>query len=292
MKKHMMPIAAVVGGGLVVASIAFEYVRIKPDYRFIVEPWSVRGYQLTQGKVVAAIGVAIIVLSLLAASKRGGNVFNAGVAFGVWLAAVLIAQFPDPPPADISIPAFIGIVVTAVFGYLLARTVTTLVGDRIEPSSRKWVTLGSLVAIFLIAYLAFVQPTFVSPNRTEMDISVIVAIALGIILVAAVIAQPRELAVARMAMVSSLTAWVVIATLGGGARTNLIKRQIVETGASATYRDTQITSGLMIAFLGMIIVFIASVGIWARKRDRLLVLARARKQQEAAAASAAELAAS
>jgi hypothetical protein len=288
-RKNPVRALAVFGGIMVVVSILFEYVRMAPTYRLIVEPWSIRGYDLTQGKVVAALGVAAIVLSILAAAPRGSTVFNVIVAFATWLAAVLIAQFPDPPPVDISVPAFIGITVSVIIAYMIAATVVTLLGERLHKRARRYWLLATTIAVFLLAYLTVVEPELVSPSRAEVDLSIIVAVVFGILLFSAVVAPPRELAVARIAINSALVSWIVIATLSGGTRARLVQAQIEEMGVSGTYRDTQITSGLMIAFAGMIIVFLASVGTWARKRDRLQILARARRQQEAAAQSAAEL---
>ena len=286
-RKNPMRFVALVAGTMVVSSILFEFVRMTPDFRLIVEPWSIRGYELTQGAVVAALGVGVTVLAVLAASSRGSNVFNASVGFGAWLAAVLITQFADPPPVSISVPPFIAIVVTALLSFILARTVMALARDRI-PVRGSVATAGVFAAIFLIAYLAVVNPNFVDPNRTDVDLSVLVAVGFGITALASVISPPRELAVPRIAINSAFVSWIVIATLSGGLRARLVESQLEEMGVSATYRDTQITSGLMIAFAGMIIMFLACVAIWARKRDRLQALARARRQQEAAAQSAAE----
>jgi hypothetical protein len=290
MKQNLVRNLAVLGGVIVVASIAFEYVRMAPSYRFVVEPWSIRGYDLTQGKVVAAIGICLLALMLLAAANRGSTLFNVGVGFGVWLAAVLIAQFPDPSPIDLELKPFAAVVIMAALAYILARGIVNVLADRLPAQRRRYTTLGLTIALGLIGYLAIARPNFVDPNAIEVELSVIVAVIMGVIILSAATAEPRELAVARIAIVSALVGWITVATVGGGARTHLIQQQVEAIGVSGTYRDSQITSGLMIAFAGMLIAFLASVGIWARKRDRLLVKARADRQHQAAKDSAAELA--
>jgi hypothetical protein len=289
MKQNLVRNLAVLGAVMVIASVAFEYVRMAPSYRFVVEPWSFRGYELTQGKVVAAIGISLLALLLLAASDRGSTLFNAGVGFGVWLAAVLISQFPDPSPIDLELEAFAAIVIMLALAYILGRGIVNVLADRLPPNRRRLTSLGTLVVLFLVGYLAIARPNFVDPNSTEVELSVIVAVVVGVITISAATAQPRELAAARIAINATLIGWVTVATVGGGARTYLIQHQLETIGVSGTYRDTQITSGLMIAFAGMLIAFLASVGIWARKRDRLLVKARAERQHQAAKDSAAEL---
>lgn len=282
---------ALFGGVLVVASVAFEYVRMAPSYRFIVEPWSIRGYDLTQGKVVAAIGVGTIVVSLLASSARGSTRFNAMAGFGIWLGAVLIAQFPDPPPIDLELATFAALLIVAILSYILARSIVNSFAERIPKNMRRYTTLGLLVVLFLIGFFAIAKPNFVAPNSAEVDLSVVIAVFVGLIVVSAATAQPRELAIARIGIATALMGWIVIATVGTSARTHLIESQLEAIGVSGTYRDTQITSGIMVAFFGMLLVFLGSTGLWARKRDKLQVIARAHRQQEAARESAAEIAA-
>ena len=291
MKQNLVRNLAIFGGLLVVASIAFEYVRMAPSYRFIVEPWSIRGYDLTQGKVVAAIGVGTIIISLLAASTRGSTRFNIAVGFAVWLAAVLIAQFPDPPPIKLELASFAGLMIVAILSYILARSIVNSLAERLPSTMRRYATLGLLVVLFGVGFFAIAKPNFVSPNSADVDLSVVIAVFLGIVVISAATAQPRELAVARISIVTALMGWIVIATVGTSARSHLIDSQLEVMGVSGTYRDTQITSGIMLAFFGMLIVFLGSTGLWARKRDRLQVIARARRQQQAAEDSAAEIAA-
>lgn len=289
MKQHLVRNLAILGAVMVIASVPFEYVRMAPSYRFLVEPWSIRGYDLTQGKVVGAIGICVLALLLLAAADRGSTLFNAVVGFGVWLAAVLISQFPDPRPIDLELEPFAGIVLVFVIAYIVGRGIVNMLAGRLPPKMRRYTTLGITVVLFLVGYLAIAGPNFVEPNSMEVELSVIVAVLFGVIILSASTAQPRALAVARMAMNATLIGAIAVATVGGGARAHLIEQQVEIMGVSGTYRDSQITSGLMIAFAGMLIAFLASVGLWARKRDRLLVKARAERQHQAAKDSAAEL---
>lgn len=289
--KNFVRNVALLGGVLVVASVAFEYVRMAPSYRFIVEPWSIRGYDLTQGKVVAAIGIGTIFVSLLAASAGGSTRFNAMAGFSIWLAAVLIAQFPDPPPIALELATFAALVIVAILSYILARSIVNSFAERIPKNMRRYTTLGLLVVLFAIGFFAIAKPNFVAPNSADVDLSVVVAVFVGLIVVSAATAEPRELAIARIGIATALMGWIVIATVGTSARTHLIESQLEAMGVSGTYRDTQITSGIMVAFFGMLLVFLGSTGLWARKRDKLQVIARAHRQQEAARESAAEIAA-
>jgi len=61
---------AVVGGVMAIASIGFEYARNKPDFGFLVFPWSIRGYELAQGWTMAILGVGLIVAALIDSDER------------------------------------------------------------------------------------------------------------------------------------------------------------------------------------------------------------------------------
>ncbi|MGI9667532.1 MAG: hypothetical protein ACR2N2_10570, partial [Acidimicrobiia bacterium] len=56
------------------------------------------------------------------------------------------------------------------------------------------------------------------------------------------------------------------------------------------YKDTQAAGGWWLAGLGATILFVGAVGLWAKRRDVVAAIARARKQREAAETSAKEIA--
>jgi hypothetical protein len=60
-------------------------------------------------------------------------------------------------------------------------------------------------------------------------------------------------------------------------------------GISAQYKDTQAALGWWVAGFGAFVLFIGAVGLWAKRRDIVSALARARKQREAAEKSAREI---
>ena len=79
------------------------------------------------------------------------------------------------------------------------------------------------------------------------------------------------------------------ATMGGSVRSNLLGRQVETIGVSADYLDSQITSGVMLTWLGSIIMILGAVGMWAKRRDQLEARDRAQRQRETAEESAQEL---
>ena len=51
--KNKPLLLTILGLAIMAQSILWEYVRVRPDYRFVIEPWSQRGYDINQGWVIA-----------------------------------------------------------------------------------------------------------------------------------------------------------------------------------------------------------------------------------------------
>ncbi|MDH3425626.1 MAG: hypothetical protein OEM22_03040 [Acidimicrobiia bacterium] len=277
----------IAGAVAMIVSPAWEYARMVPDYRFLVEPWSVRGYELTQGAVISAMGVGLLLLFLNALRAEGRFGQTIAIAAGAWFAAILIAQFPDPPPIDFKISSPLAILVTFIVSMILVSAGLALFGGSEPLSQRAAIRWAGGVGLTVVLFLAVVRPVFV--DGSTMNLSVIVAILLGIFLIAGVAGRPRELAPVRVLLICTFAAWIVVTTIGGSIRATLLRLQVEELGVAAGYNDTQITSGVMLAFAGSLLVFFGGVAVWARRRDHLDNVARARRQHEAAAESAAEL---
>jgi hypothetical protein len=279
---------AIGGSLLIVISALWEYARMNPDYRFIVEPWSLRGYETTQGRVVVAIGIGLLLLSVATLRENASLTFAATAAGIAWLAAIFIADLADPDPVDLELAVPVAIALTAVGSWIVVASGFALAGDRIPTSRRSLIRAGAWIVITLIVYLVLVAPNIVGSSST-MEVPVLIAIAYGIALLGAVAGRPQELSTVRVLLVSVVGGWIYITTMAGSVRSSLVTEQMAETGIAASYKDTQITSGIMIAFIGSLIVFAGAASIWAERRDRLTVLARAKRQHEAALESAAEL---
>lgn len=160
---------AILGAILAIQSPAWEYVRMKPDYRFIVEPWSIRGYETSEGFILSGIGVVLLALALI--------------------------------------------------------------------------------------------------DRDSKPL----------------------MSVRRLHMLAGVAAWIGSMLFWDDLRNLLIDTQVEELGVGSAYKDTQITSGLMIAWWGYIIVTFGAIGMWAKRRDQLISIRRAERQREAAEQSALEL---
>jgi hypothetical protein len=105
-----------------------------------------------------------------------------------------------------------------------------------------------------------------------------------------------------MLIYATILGAAAVGFVGGAMRSTLIQVQTetfeagVEAGLDADllftpgrYQDTQITSGYFLANIGMLLIFIGAVTLWAKRRDHILNVQRADRQRMAAQMSAEEI---
>lgn len=283
--RNFARILAIAGPIITIQSILWEYVRMHPAYRFIVEPWSLRGLDMTQGRVFASIGAAVLVVGLLAmrdsAQKQSVGMAITGVM--VALGVVITAIFAPSSGYELKTMATTGLALVYGFGAMK-------LGRRMLPQVKLVQgVLGGLVVTLGLALLAFlaIRSVFGGSAQSPTIIALLVFLGLGLVAVAG---TPVELAANRAFIFATLVGGLVITRIGPSLRAALVTAQ-AEMGAAAQYKDTQTTNGWMIASLGMFLAFVGAVGLWARRRDHIASQRRAAQQRAAAEKSAAEIAA-
>jgi len=286
-KRNRSLIIVILGAMMVATSLFWEYVRLRPDFRYaLVEPWSLRGFEVTSGLVISAIGIALILLALPLSTQRiGESVPTAlAVAAASALFATLVAAFTDP--GNISVPA-VGI---WGFGALVGASTSVAVFRFLLPSIVvPWQRLLIRWAIFLgitalMALLVF-DPIWGSRDTALWPVVLTAMVLIGIVWM---VREPRELAAYRMLITGTVVALLVSLVSSGAARSTLLSKHFAND-MTTTYRDVQITSGLMIAWLGSLLAFAGAVALWAKRRDQLEARRRASAQLEVAQKSAEEL---
>lgn len=281
--RNFARILAIVGPIITIQTILWEYARMHPNYRFIVEPWALRGLDMAQGRVFASIGAATLVVGLLAMHDSAKK-----QTIGMAITAVMVA---------------LGIIITAIFapssGYELRTMATTglalvygfgamKLGRRLLPKVKILQgVLGGLIVTLGLALLAFlaIRSLFGGSAQSPALIAALVFVGLGLVAVAGF---PVELAANRAFIFATVVGGLVIARVGPSLRAGLVTAQM-EMGSAGQYKDTQTTNGWMIASLGMFLAFVGAVGLWARRRDYIASQRRAAQQREAAEKSAAEI---
>lgn len=289
MKKYWVRGLGVFGALLTIQSIFWEYARMRPDYGFIVEPWSMRGFDSVHGSIIASIGVLALV-SFLLVNWSGAEkpLVGAGITLFIVAGATAIPAVFGGGDYTIT-PGFALIaVVTLILGIVLYRIIGSLAkGTSLINNS--W--FRALLLIVLFGGIGFALNAAIGGQELSMPQWAAIGIVFVLLAAMSLAPEPRELAANRMLMFSSVVGAAAIALSAGAVRSTLVRLQQEAVGVPSQYRDTQVTSGHLLAVIGMVLVFFAAVALWARRRDMILTAARAAKQREAAEASAAEIAA-
>jgi hypothetical protein len=107
--------------------------------------------------------------------------------------------------------------------------------------------------------------------------------------------RPGNVAANRMMIFATVAGWGVVVFSAGAIRQSLITAQkaFLQTdgsaGVAAQYKDVQTAGGWWLAGLGVTIAWVGAIGLWAKRRDIVAALARARRQRAAAEESAREI---
>ena len=267
-------------------SALWEYVRVRPTYRFLIEPWSLRGYELPHGLVIAASAVAIGILTVLVArgiikESLGHSAIAVGsmVAFGIVAAILADAK-------DVTTPFVLHAILAAIGGVAVMSLLERFIPEDWS-RRRRAARFGMWLVATLVLLLAVIRPLLT--DEKPFWLFVLVA---GIIIGAlALFRPPTQLATRRIIINAIAGVWLMSMTMSASLRQALMERQFELNQISADLGDLQITSGVIIAWFGGLVAIIGAVGMWARRRDQIIAHDRARKQQAAAAESEEQLSA-
>jgi len=284
--KNRALVMTILGMAIMAQSVLWEYVRVEPTYRFIVEPWSLRGYELTQGLVIAAAAIGIAIFTLLVV--RGvikETLLSSGLAVGAGVAfAVVITIMSNPNDVKMPFPIHVGLsVIGAVVVVALLEGFIPKEWDR----RRRLTRIGMWLAAAIVLLFGVVGPIL----KSEQPFWIFVAVAGIVVGALALFRPPAELAGFRWIINSIVAVWMMSLAMSASLRQALQVEQLAQGNGdiSGKLLDLQITSGVLLAWLGGLIGFIGAVGLWANRRDQIIAHDRARQQQEAARESEEQL---
>jgi hypothetical protein len=273
-----------------IASLLWEYARVKPDFRFIVEPWSVRGYETTQGLVIAAIGVAIIVVALLVVRLGDSLIPSIAITAGVTVFAVVLTVLSGADDVELGWPANWGLAVLA--GFVAQSAASRWLPAEMQRTLRRLATTGIWLGTILITGIVIFTPLF---GSSSAPLWVIVLVTLLLLNALVLIQQPQQLAVHRLLINGVLMGWVVGLSMSAALRSTLSRLQVewslenLGVESVPDLRDLQITSGVMMVWAGGLLAFAGAVAIWAHRREQIEAQQRSQQQLDAARKSAEEL---
>ena len=286
--KNRPYVLTMLGLFIMAQSFLWEYVRMRPTYRFVVEPWSTRGYETTQGWIILTAAVwLMVVATMMVLGKIKETPLHSFIVVGLTsLFPVVAAILTD---AKNIVPGGMGVVLLSILGSVVIGGIVSrfALRESLEGAARVLTRVGVWIVSLLVLILVVFGPLFGSRSTPAW---IIVAVAFGMLGSLALTRPPERLAVWRVLINSVLALWLLTVTMGASLRWDQLNAQLANLGVSAEIGDIGITSGIMLCWLGGLLAFAGTVSMWAKRRDLIAARDRARHQQEAARESQAQLA--
>ncbi len=293
MKKNWTKIALAVGPAIMMGTITWEYARNTADYTYLVQPWSIRGYETIHGWIIVVAAILLLIGGLFTSMERSMQPRYSALIVGyIVLGATVFAALFAKDSITITFSTLYIISVSFILAAAISLSLRSLKGDSIKWLRRSLMTFIPLFVAFYLLLTATVSGTSITVATWLFVL--VVMLSIGVMSLAI---KPVDMGANRMMIIASLIGGGVVWFSAGAIRQSFIEIQM-ETdqggglyGVAAQYKDTQAAAGWWIAGLGTFIIFIGAVGLWAKRRDIVAAIARAKKQREAADESSREIAA-
>jgi len=295
-KKNWTKIALAVGPATLIATIVWEYARTKPDYGFLIQPWAVRGYEAgNHGWIFVSMGGLLLVGGLLTSWEGSMKPsVSAGVTAYLLVAATgFTAFFTLGTPREeltVTISTVNATLISLLLAAALALSLRSLFRERSAIFKR---ALPVFIVTFAI-FLALMSAT-VTGSEVTSKLWIVVFVVFLLVAALAISIKPNDVAANRMLIFTTVAAWAVVVLSAGAIRQTLVDAQNAfdqgggVTGVAAQYKDTQAAGGWWLAGLAMTVLFVGAVGLWAKRRDIVAAMSRAKRQRAAAEQSAREI---
>jgi len=296
LKKNWTKIAIALGPAILISTIVWEYARTNPDYNFLIQPWAVRGYEAgNHGWIFVAMGVLLLVGGLLTSWEGSMKPsVSAGVTAYLLVAATGFTAFftLGTPREEITIT--ISTVNATLMSMLLAAAFALSLRSLLRERS---VIFKRALPVFVVTFALFfvLMSATVAGSEVTSKLWIVVFVVFLLVAGLAIAIRPSDVAANRMLIFTTVAAWVVVVLSAGAIRQTLLDAQTAfdqgggVTGVSAQYKDTQVAGGWWLAGLAMTLLFVGAVGLWAKRRDIVAAMDRARKQRAAAEQSSREI---
>lgn len=295
MKKNWAKIALALGPIIMIASVTWEYARMNPDYNFLVQPWSLRGFEMSHGWVMVTLAILLLIGGLLTSWEGSGtSAISAAVTMYLVVAATGFTAFftigTERATTEMTVQPVSGVIIATVLAASISVSLRSLLKDTSVVFKRALPMFVVLFGVFTVLISATLVGNLVSIQTWALVLIVFLVMA-GL----SISIRPGAVAANRMMVFATVAAWAVVVFSAGAIRQNLISAQQAfvyadgTTGISAQYKDVQTAGGWWLAGLGVTVAWVGAIGLWAKRRDIVAALARAKKQRAAADQSAKEI---
>lgn len=288
MKSNWTRIAIALGPAIIIGTIVWEMARTNSSFAFLVNPWSVRGYEIVHGWIFLSIGVGLLLGGLLVMLEAATRLlYSVAIVVYFVVAASAIALIYGDEPITIGASGLFGVVAGLLVAYLVYKVLLETLGEHVALLRRFW--SKGLVFLVLVAVSVLLFQALLVGNEATIAVPVLTFASFAVLGALSLASQPRGLAANRMLLAATVVGGTVITLSAGALRETLLRLQVEAEGVSAQYKDIQVGAGWFIALLGVTVLFFGAVGLWAKRRDLMVAQIRARHQREAAEKSAQEI---
>lgn len=285
MKKNWTKIAVALGPALIIASVFWEFARMQPDYKFLIEPWSMKGTEMIHGDVFFTLGVLLLIAGVATSWEKATKpLYSAAITVFIVAAAVGVAAVY----ADKDVSVTINLVYAGILSLILASALSVGLKSRLRDKSGLFKRALPLFGVLFVVLLGIMLATVVDTTVT-MAAWTAILIVMGYFGALVLTLRPTDMAANRMLIIGNVAVWATITASAGAMRSTLMTTQLELNGISAQYKDTQAALGWWIAGFGVTLAFVGAVGLWAKRRDYVAAIARAKKQRAAADKSTREI---
>ncbi len=292
MKKNWTKIALALGPAIMIASVAWEYARTSSDYNYLVQPWALRGYDTVHGWIIVVAGVLLLIGGLFTSMERSMQPKYSALIVGyIVIGTTGFAAYFAKDTVTINLSTVTNVILSLLLAASLALALRSLLGG-----SNKWFKRALLTFIPLFLAFFFLFGATIAGNPVSLPtwaLVFLVFLALGAL---SITIKPMDMGANRMMIIASVVAGFVVLLSAGAIRQTLINIQVTTdqgngvVGIAAQYKDTQAAGGWWLAGFGTTVMFVGAVGLWAKRRDIVAAIARAKRQRAAAETSAKEIA--
>ena len=282
-KRYRPQLLLLLGAAITMASIAWELARMNPQTSYIVDPWSIRGYESVHGSIAFTIGALVFAAGLLTMLEKSLNpLYSRLIGFAMVVGAVGVAAIYGTDERTMGGGA-VGWLVAIGVSWIIKGLVAPRLPEQLASGIKTFSSLAIVIVSAFVLNLALFGREFAAKPVVWVGIAALVIYGL------AATGKPSELAANRMLIFSTVFGGATVALGAAAVRANLIAAQFESDGVVGQYKDTQVTSGYFLALFGMLLAFVGAVSLWAKRRDIIINLRRAERQRAAAEASAAEI---
>ncbi len=206
MKKNWSKIALVLGPMIMIASTAWEYARLKPDYNFLIQPWSLRGYETRQGWAILAMGVLLVIGGLLSAWEgsirpavsAGVTMFLVAAATGV---AALFTIGTDRAVTNLTLETVSGLMISALLAASVSLSLRSMFRD-------KSVVFKRAMPVFVVLFVVFgLVASTVTGTQLAIQTWALVLIVFLAMAGLSISIRPIDVAANRMIIFTTVAAW-------------------------------------------------------------------------------------